>query len=156
MIRLEVPGFGLVEIAHLVTDFTGTLSEDGRLRDGVRERLNRLAGDVAVHVLTADTFGTARAELDGIRCTVHVLDGEAHDVQKEKYVDALGRNRVFAMGNGNNDRLMLDAARVGVAVCLKEGVATDAVKAADVLVASASDALDLLLNPGRLTATLRY
>lgn len=156
MIRIEIPGFGLVEIAHLVTDFTGTLSEDGRLCDGVRERLNRLAGHIAIHVLTADTFGTARAELDGIQCTVHVLDGEGHDAQKEKYVKALGRNRVFAMGNGNNDRLMLEAARVGVAVCLREGVAADAVGAADVLVASASDALDLLLNPKRLTATLRY
>lgn len=156
MIRLEIPGFGLVELEHLVTDFTGTLSEDGRLCEGVRERLDRLAGDVAVHVLTADTFGRAMAELDGIACTVHILEGEGHDVQKEKYVNALGRDKVFALGNGKNDRLMLDAAGVGVAVCLREGVAADAARAADVLVASASDALDLLLHPKRLTATLRY
>jgi soluble P-type ATPase len=51
---------------------------------------------------------------------------------------------------------MLKAARVGVAVCLREGCAADAAKAAEVLVISAADALDLLLNPMRLKATLRF
>jgi hypothetical protein len=43
-----------------------------------------------------------------------------------------------------------------VAVCLKEGVAGEAVRAADVLVTSAVDAFDLLLHPKRLVATLRF
>lgn len=156
MIRLEVPGFGPLEIEHLVTDFTGTLSEDGRLCDGVADRLNRLARGIKIHVLTADTFGKAREELEGVDCSIHILKGDMHDVQKEKYVNSLGQKGVFALGNGNNDRLMLAAARVGVAVCLKEGAAGDAVRAVDVVVTSAVDALDLLLNPRRLKATLRF
>ncbi len=158
MIRVDIPGFGLTEIYHLVTDFTGTLSEDGVLVDGVCERMNRLAESVEVHVLTADTFGRARGELEGINCTVHVLDvpGGALHSAKETYIEKLGPANVFAMGNGNNDELMLKRARIGVAVCLKEGCAGRAVRASDVVVTSAIDALELLLHTNRLKATLRF
>jgi soluble P-type ATPase len=158
MISIDIPGYGLTEIHHLVTDFTGTLSEDGGLCAGVKERMNTLAGLITVHVLTADTFGSARGELEGIDCTIHVMDvpgGTLHEA-KETYIHQLGPIGVFAMGNGNNDELMLKAAKVGVAVCLKEGSAGKAIRAADVLVTSAVDALDLLLHPTRLKATLRF
>lgn len=156
MVRADIPGFGTVELEHLVSDFTGTLSEDGVLLPGVREGLQRLSGLLKVHILTADTFGKARAELAGVNCALHILIGSDHDLQKEKYVNSLDAQRVVALGNGKNDRMMLAAARVGIAVCLKEGCASDALKAADVLVTGAVDALDLLLHPRRLTATLRF
>jgi hypothetical protein len=44
---------------QLVLDFTGTLSRDGVLLPGVAERLNKLAENLQLTVLTADTFGTA-------------------------------------------------------------------------------------------------
>lgn len=156
MFDLDVPGFGAVKLKHCVTDFTGTLSVDGKLLPGVRERLNEVAGLVEVHVLTADTFGRARAELDGVQCEIRILTGEGHDEQKEDFVKALGAEGVIALGNGNNDRLMLKAARIGIAVCLDEGCARDALFSSDIAVKSAVDALDLLLNPKRLKATLRF
>lgn len=154
--ELDIPGFGLVHLEHLVSDFTGTLSVGGELLPHVKERLNKVAEFLNIHVLTADTFGKARAELQGIKCETHVLDGAGHDLQKEKYVRKLGASCVVALGNGNNDRKMLKAARVGIAVCLKEGCSKDAITSADILVSSAVDALDLLLNPKRLKATLRF
>ena len=75
---------------HCVTDFTGTLSVDGKLLPGVREGLNTLAKVVEVHVLTADTFGVAKEELAGVDCEVYILTGENHDVQKEEFVQELG------------------------------------------------------------------
>jgi hypothetical protein len=36
MFELDIPGFGLVRLEHLVSYFTGTLSVDGRLLQGVR------------------------------------------------------------------------------------------------------------------------
>ncbi len=156
MIDIDIPGFGRVEIRHLVSDFTGTLSEDGILCKGVRERLERLSEKLKIHILTADTFGTARAQLEGINCKIHILSGDRHDRQKQAYVEALGAEGVFAIGNGNNDRLMLKKAVVGVAVCLKEGCSVDAIKSADILVKSTVDGLDLLLNTKRLKATLRF
>jgi hypothetical protein len=43
-------------------------------------------------VLTSDTFGRAQQELKGVNCILHILEGEKHTVQKEKYVSALGEN----------------------------------------------------------------
>jgi soluble P-type ATPase len=109
-----------------------------------------------IHILTADTFGKVMAELEGINCEIHILTGENQDVQKEEYVAKLGAENVVAFGNGNNDRRMLKAARIGIAVSEGEGCAVDAIIAAKIHVRSAVEGLDLLLNPKRLKATLRF
>lgn len=156
MFELDIPGFGLVKLEHLVSDFTGTLSVDGKLLPGVKERLNKIADFMKVHILTADTFGMAENELEGIMCEIHILEGNDLNVRKEDYVRTFGADNVIALGNGNNDRKMLKAAKVGITVCLNEGCAIDAIKSADILVSSIIDALELLLNPKRLKATLRF
>ena len=156
MFEIDIPGFGFVRLEHLVSDFTGTLSVDGKLLSGVKERLNKISEFLKVHILTADTFGKAKVELKGINCEMHILEGKDHDIQKEKYVKKLGAGSVVAFGNGNNDRKMLNAAKIGIAVCLNEGCSKDAIASADVFVISIIDALDLLLHPKRLKATLRF
>jgi P-type E1-E2 ATPase len=156
MIEIDIPGFGAVKLKHLVSDFTGTLSFNGKLIPGVKERLNKLSESLSIHVLTSDTFGTAVSELKDIPCEAHVLEGEYHDLQKEEYVEKLGAGSVVALGNGNNDRKMLRAARIGIAVTEDEGCAVDILMAAEVHVTGINAGLDLLLNPKRLKATLRY
>jgi soluble P-type ATPase len=156
MYFVDIPGFGEVKVEYLVSDFTGTLSVDGVLLPGVGDRLNRISEFVQVQILTADTFGQAREALKKVNCTITILTGAAHDLQKEAYVKDLGPEKVMALGNGNNDRKMLAAARVGIAVAEGEGCAVEAVVAANILVRSAQDGLDLLLNPKRLKATLRF
>ena len=156
MIEIDVPGFGLVKLKHLVSDFTGTLSVDGKLLPGVKQRLNKIAKSLKIHILTADTFGRARAELKGINCEIKILKGKNHDIQKEKFVKKLGAKNIITFGNGNNDRKMLKTAKLGIAVTESEGCAIDAIKSADIHVTSAKSGLDLLLKPRRCKATLRY
>jgi P-type E1-E2 ATPase len=156
MIEIDIPGFGDVKLNHLVSDFTGTLSFNGKLIQGTKERLNSLAESLSIHILTSDTFGTAREELKDVRCEVHVLEGEFHDLQKEEYIEKLGAIGVIAFGNGNNDRKMLRVARIGVAVTENEGCAVDILMAGDIHVTGINNGLDLLLNTKRLKATLRY
>ena len=156
MLEIDIPGFGLVRLEHLVSDFTGTLSVNGNLLPGVAMKLNDLAKLMKIHILTADTFGKARAELESISCDVHILTGANHDGQKEEYVTRLGLDNVIAFGNGNNDRKMLKAAKIGIAVSEGEGCSVDAIMASNIHVRSAADGLDLLLNPKRLKATLRF
>ena len=155
MIRVEILGSEFLELEHFVTDFSGTLSEDGALLPEIKDKLNELSGKLKIHVLTSDTFGRAKKELEGVNCTLHVLEGNGHTIQKEKYVINLGADKVVAFGNGNNDALMLMAARLGIAVCLREGCSKKAIEASQVLVKSPTDAIDLLLLPKRLIATLR-
>ena len=156
MIEINIPGFGLVKLNHLVSDFTGTLSFNGKLIPGVKERLNELSELLDIHVLTSDTFGSAKSELKDVRCDVRILEGEYHDLQKEVYVEKLGAAHVIAFGNGNNDRKMLRISRIGIAVCGKEGGAVDILMAGDINITSITDGLELLLHTRRLKATLRY
>jgi len=155
MLDVDIPGFGNVRLKYLVSDYTGTLSLAGKLLPGVKGLLNRIAATLEVHVVTADTFGLAQAELAGVECRVHITAGASEDVLKEEYVRTLGTENVIAIGNGNNDRKMLAAARIGIAVCQQEGCARDTVLAADILMTSIRDALELVLNEKMLKATLR-
>lgn len=155
MFTIDIPGYGSLELEHFVSDFSGTLSEDGILLAGVREKLNELSKIMHIHVVTSDTFGKAKDELAGVFCTLHTLAGFDHTAQKEDYIRKLGSDKVVSLGNGNNDIRMLQISRIGVAVCLKEGCSYEAVKAAQIVVRSPIDAIDLFLFPNRLVATLR-
>lgn len=156
MLEIDIPGFGMVRLEHLVTDFSGTLSFDGKLLPGVREQLNDLAQLLTVHIITADTFGTVQREIAGIQGELKLLSLNDQDIQKEDFVKKLNADQVVAVGNGNNDRKMLHAARLGIAVIEGEGASAQSVVAADIVVKNITDALTLLLQPTRCKATLRF
>ncbi len=160
MIRLDIPGFGPREIHRVVSDYTGTHSFAGALRPGVKTRLAQLIQLVEVHVLTSDTFGTAKRELHDLSVTLHLLVGEKHDEQKRAYVLAHDPQHMAAFGNGNNDRLLLGTVReaggLAIAVDNGEGCAIDTILAANLLIHGSENALDLLLDGDRCKATLRF
>ena len=122
---------------------------------GVKTRLTQLARSLRIHVVTADTYGKARNALRGLPCELLIVQGGAEAAAKAAYVRRLGAMKVACIGNGRNDRLMLRAARLGIAVVQAECTAAEAVAAADVLAPSVCAALDLFLRPRRLLATLR-
>jgi len=155
VLEIGIPGYRTLTLEHLVLDYNGTMARDGRLIEGTAERLRALSSSLRLHVLTADTFGTAQAQLAAIHCDVRILPGEAQDTGKREYVEALGAQGVVSIGNGRNDRLMIEAAALGIAVVQSEGAAAATLAAADVVAASILDGLDLLLQPRRLIATLR-
>ena len=155
MIEIPIPGRETLRLAFLVLDYNGTLARDGRILEGVKERLQALAESLEIHVLTADTFGSVQSELTGTPCRLFVIPRENQVQAKASYVESLGFDRAVCIGNGRNDRLMLEQAALGIAVILQEGAFPKTVSAADVVTHSILDALDLLLFPLRLTATLR-
>jgi P-type E1-E2 ATPase len=152
MRRYALPGTGTLEVEHVVLDLNGTLSRRGRLIDGVTERLARLARDLDLHLLTADTRGTLARLAAGLPVSVAtVADGS----EKADLVRSLGADRTIAIGNGRNDEAMLRAAVLGIAVIGPEGAATAALLAADIACVSILDALDLLLDERTIASTLR-
>lgn len=155
MIEVDIPGYGKLNLKHLVLDFNGTLACDGHLLPGVAERLNALSEKLNIVVLTADTFGKAAGELAGVSCSLSILPTADQDIGKRAVVESLGRDSAVCIGNGRNDNLMLKAAVLGIAVILEEGASGVTLGAADVVCTSILSALDLLTNPLRLVATLR-
>ena len=156
MLAIDIPGRGSYELARLVIDVNGTIAEDGDLIAGVKERFARLKRDVDVVMVTADTHGRQLAidrelEMDAIRIDL----GRPEAAQKAELVRRLGSDATVAIGNCANDAQMLKEAAIGIAVVGPEGASVAALQQADVVTRSIVDALDLLLSPRRLVATLR-
>lgn len=155
MIELEIPGLDAYRIRHLVLDYNGTLALNGNILPGVVEVLGMLAPVVEVHVVTADTFGTAGQQLAGLPVKLTVLPEDDQAEAKLEYVRGLGTESVIAIGNGRNDRKMLEAAAIGIITIQKEGASLRALGRADIVTTNVLDALELLRYPKRLVATLR-
>ena len=75
--------------------------------DGVKERLVQLSKVVDIHIVSADTHATAKKHLGDLPITIHILKTEQQDCKKREYLEKLVPAHVAAMGNGHNDRLLL-------------------------------------------------
>ena len=115
-------------------------------------------------LVSADTQGTLTELATALQAKARRLQSGDEATQKAALVDELDAERVIAIGNGANDARMLRQAALGtlalagsarVAVLGDEGLAAVCMTAADVVVPSIESALDLLLYPRRLVATLR-
>lgn len=152
-ITLTVPGRADLVLHRLLLDVNGTLTGNGRLLDGVQPRVERLRAALDLRLLSADTFGTldhVASVLGGVAVT-RVSTG----ADKAALVHDLGADTCVALGNGANDEQMLASVALGIGVLGPEGAAPQTLAAADVVTASVLDALDLLLEPRALAATLR-
>ena len=154
-IQLAVPGRADVEIEHAVFDINGTLAVDGSLVDGVEERVLRRCPGLRLHLASSDTFGTGRAIADPLVAEFVRVAPPDESLAKAEVVRRLGPDQTIVVGNGSNDALMLEAAALGIYVIGAEGAAVASMLAADIVVADVLQALDLLVDPRRLTATLR-
>lgn len=156
MIEIDIPGYKSVEIKNVVLDFNGTIAEDGVLIDKVKGKIRKLSDkNINIYVLTADTFGTVSKQCRNLPVKVEVFDKVNAAEDKKKIVGKIGADKTVSIGNGKNDILMFKKSVISVAVIGKEGCFSEAIFNADIVVKSPVDALDLLLNPNRLKATLR-
>jgi soluble P-type ATPase len=155
MISIDIPGWGNLSIENIVIDLNGTLAMDGKIPLEVKERINRLSQQVNIHILTADTQGTAIEEVRDIRAALIKISEEKSKEAKFESLKSLNPESTVVIGNGNNDQLILKEAALGIIVLGDEGMSISAMKNADVVVKDVSNALDLFLKPKRLMATLR-
>ena len=155
MLKIEIPGFGNVEVEHLVMDLNGTLGLESVLDEGVIQRLKDLSETLKLIVLTADTHGRAKDLPTDFGMRIERLIPGNEDEQKQAFVQKIGSQRTIAIGNGSNDALMLKEAVIGIAVIGEEGASLKGILNADLVVHHIHHALDILLKPKRLLATLR-
>jgi P-type E1-E2 ATPase len=141
-----------MELEHLVLDVNGTLTHRGELIPGVAERITQLREGVVVHLLSADTRGQLGAVAERLAVPARAI---RRGDEKRAFVERLGADQCGAVGNGLNDAPMLGASRLGIAVVGPEGASSAAVAAADVVCATITAALDLLLDPVALASTVR-
>ncbi len=152
---IEIPNFKMVNITDIVCDYNGTIAKDGEVLPQIKALFAQLSKRYALHVITADTFGSVHSQLEEYDTTIKVLSSDNHTQEKAQYVNTLGAENCVALGNGNNDAQMLLSAAIGISILGDEGCAKDALLSSDLTCKSISEALELLLSTKRLIATLR-
>lgn len=151
-LTIPIPGATSLELDHVVMDVNGTLTDRGRLIAGVRQRILALRERCTIHLASADTFGTLDQLADSLNIdAVRVRTGD----DKRELIARLGAHGCAVLGNGTNDASALEESALGIAVLGPEGASGRALRAADLVCASVTAALDLLLDPRALAATLR-
>ncbi|MDD3860150.1 MAG: hypothetical protein PHW83_08120 [Bacteroidales bacterium] len=155
MIKFEIPGIKTINARFLVLDYNGTLAKDGIILPYVKEKLNQLSKVLSIYIITADTFGNVKSYIEDIKCECVIISGESQGKQKLEFVRKLGSSEVIAIGNGANDALMIKDAVLGIAIIQQEGASVNSILNADIVCTNILDALDLLLNPLRVKASLR-
>jgi len=152
---IEIPNYKTINLKHIVLDYNGTIAKDGKLKGEVKDLLPLLIEHYTIHVITADTFGSVKKELQEFKLHVKVLQSKDHTLEKQSYINELTANECVAIGNGNNDAKMIQSAAIGIAVLGDEGCSTQSLLVSDVTCKHITEALQLLLNKKRLVATLR-
>ncbi|BBH24368.1 hypothetical protein Back11_57130 [Paenibacillus baekrokdamisoli] len=128
--------------------------KDGRILPNVREKQIELEKLLKIHVLTADSNGSAARECEGLPVELHVIGQDDQREEKRSFVRKIAPG-VAVMGNGVNDELMFRQADLSIAVIGKEGCATATLMASKIVVTDVIDGLDLLFMHHRLIPTLR-
>lgn len=154
MIEIEIPGRQTIKAQHAVFDYNGTIAVDGKLIEGVAERIQELSTQVKVHVLTADTYGSAATQCANLPLQVHTFPRAEAAACKREIVQGL-EGGAICFGNGFNDVSMFEIATLSIAILDGEGMFAGLLRETDILARSATEAIDLLLKPSHVKATLR-
>src|SRR5690349_9557996 len=101
-----------------------------------------------IHILTGDRRVKEKDCLGDLPINIHILSEKDQDVQKRDYLQKFNPINVAVLGNGNNDRLLLQAVKGSGGLCLAvdngEGCSVEALLNAHLSVRSSAEALDLL------------
>ncbi len=155
MIEIDIPGRRIYRFEHLVLDLNGTIALDGAIIEGVPGRIEGLRELVEIIVVTADTRGKAQELGKDLRVKIHILGPGDEQGQKLGLLRELGSEATVSMGNGANDASMLKESILGICILGPEGASSEAMAGCDLVIPDINAALDLLLKPHRLIATLR-
>lgn len=152
--HFDIPGTGPMDIDTILIDLNGTLRVGKeQIVPGVRERLHELTRKaMRVILLSGDTRGDAEeiAKKLGIE---FVRTPTAED--KGALVYQIGPDHCAGIGNGLIDLAIVSKSRIGIVPLQAEGTHMKTFLAADIVIPTVTDALDLFLDEQRLIATLR-
>ncbi|XRO77450.1 HAD family hydrolase [Methanocaldococcus sp. 10A] len=146
----------------ILLDLNGTIATDGKIKEGVKERLNILREKAEIYILSADTFGTLNDIADDLNVKGIKVDRKKYGSEKlaklkilEELKNQNPNKKIIAIGNGNNDELLLKNADLGICVIGDEGAWGKTILSSDIVVKDIIDALDLILKENRMKATIR-
>ena len=157
MRTINIPNYGEITIKNVLFDMNGTIQFEGKISEKLHEKFDILKKFYNVYLISSDTRGNLEdiaKKLDVNYITIN-SDKIPHEEAKCKVLMTLGEDVTVAVGNGNNDALMLKKALLGLAIIGKEGATTKCVLNSDVLFPDPISAINFLLDDKIMIATLR-
>ena len=151
--EFQIPGTGNIKIETIILDLNGTVTVNGRIVRGLRKRLQKLKKQgIRVIILSGDTRGNASKVAD--KLGIELIKTATQD-EKKKEALKLDPSTCAAVGNGLIDAKYFESVRLGIVTMQSEGVHVQTLRAADIVVPSVINAVDLFIHEKRLIATLR-
>lgn len=149
----DIPGVGSLELKTIILDLNGTISVGGKLVEGVQERLAKLKEQGYNVVLFT---GNTRGDADDIAAELGIEWRQAKNGE-DKRAEALklGSETAVSIGNGLIDLELMKVVKLRIVTLQAEGAHVQTLLASDVVVPNVNDALDMLIDPNILIATLR-
>lgn len=149
----RIPGVGELELKTLILDLNGTLTVKGVIPEGIKERLAQLK-ELGYRILFFT--GNTRNNADEIASSLKIEwilaeSGEA----KMKEALKLNPDTCVSIGNGLIDLELMRLVKLRIVTLQAEGVHIKTLMNSDIVIPSIIDALDLLIDPATLIATLR-
>ena len=154
--EISIPGRGIIKIKNLLLDYNGTIACDGEVIPSVKQKIEAINKEgIKVHLVTADTHGTARNQCANMPIEIQIFDNSNAAENKREIVEKLGAEHCICIGNGFNDGQMFETFSISIIVIGVEGCSAKSLMKADIVCKNIEEAFDLILNPSRIIATLR-
>lgn len=152
----DIPNYKRLEIKNILLDINGTIQFDGKISEELKRKIKELTNFFNVILISADTRGNLEEIASELGVNyVKLIKDKTEREQKGEIVDKYNKKNTIAIGNGNNDELMLKKAVLGIAIMGAEGASLKAINAADIIVNSPIYAIDIILDEKKMIATLR-
>lgn len=157
MRKINIPNYGIITIKNILFDINGTLQFQGKISLELTIKFNELKKIYKIYLISADTRGN-------LKNIAEILDVDYIKIQSQGITEAeaknnelirLGKDVTVAVGNGNNDALMLKDAILGIVILGNEGATIKSIINSDVVLPSPISVIDFLLDEKIMIATLR-
>ncbi len=156
-IDIKIPWGEKYSINNVVFDLNGTLANDGKIAENTIDLLEKLARDAKMYIVTADTHNTAEELKDklGDLAEIIVLKSNDHAQEKARFVHTLGFRETVTVGNGANDLKMMEEGILSFGIIGGEGLYGPLLAKVDIVVQNVDHAIEMLINPMKIVATIR-
>ncbi len=157
MRKIIIPYHGEITIKNVIFDINGTIQFKGHISEELVQKFEELKKFYNIFLVSSDTRGNLKniAKKLGVNFkkvnTQGINDAEAKNNELKK----LGKEVTVAVGNGNNDALMLKNAILGIAILGSEGASTRSILNSDVVFTDVINAIEFLLDEKTMISTLR-
>jgi len=157
MKEINIPNYGKFIIENVIFDLNGTLQFKGQISEELFNKFEQLKDNYNVYIISADIRGNLKELANNLNVSfIKINPKETTEAEaKNNELIKLNKDKTIAVGNGNNDALMLKNAVIGISVLGKEGATVKSILNSDVVFPNPISVLDFLLDEKIMIGTLR-